>query len=613
MRIIALSLAILFFNLPYLPAKAIHLFVAGDTHIKGIGKSVKKDCDNVVKSFSYIAELCKIPIHVAKITSSDKNLTYNRLTTLIKKKRISRNDVIVFYFSGHGSRDWHTRLIWPRMGFSDRSINSTLIIEKLIKKKAALTLAFIDCCNKNPINIILRDTETISSCNSLPKKNAQIKKNCRNLFFNNCGIIIASAAQPGELATCVKKGSYFTNSSLNTFFRKLQSSSPQWDSILEETKKSCYEESLEANKKEHEQYPHLPLDPPQTSQYVFLLGEKKKKVHEYIHHIRHFCIYRQDIQNPKDASPDQRFDENVRNSVKFKMDIEPLAKFHRTKSHLQMTPKRHRTPQFTLQPAGYCYQTSYQIRLLSHPHTRPLKVEVWAGRSSPYIRFIGMIRSTTPMQSRHHGPLNEKNFGGRFTFTIDKKHAHIAFEKDKQNKLQLKAENILPTSIWHTPLHKILDNIWRYDRDGKKKWKRLGIPLTHISTPCSIRTDYKAGWFHDELDATYVLRSKAKPFSSCSGMHIYILIRPTIDRHNKIRNTQAIAEFYPYKDGERCLVCYYVTKKGLGKKAQTDIKKGDTYLEKIAKKALEKSTTLYLKIKQAEKRLYRTHKKTKHK
>ncbi len=265
--------------------------------------------------------------------------------------------------------------------------------------------------------------------------------------------------------------------------------------------------------------------------------------------------------------------------------------------------KHHHTPQFTLQPAGYCYETGYQIRLLSHPHTRPLKVAIGIGRYSPYLLPPG-IKSVTHMQREHYGPLDEKNFTGRLSFTIDNKDAHIAFEKDKQQKLQWKTENILTTSLWYKPLYKILKNIWRCDRDSRRKWERLGLPHPHISTPFSIRIDFNIGFFH-QFDATYVLRSREKPFSSRTGMRIYTLIRPIRDKHNKIRYTQALAKFYPYKDREHCLVCYHVTKKGLRKKSVADVKKGDTYLEKIATKALEKSAKLYFRIKQAEEKFCR--------
>ncbi len=314
-------LTIIFFNISALSAKTIHLFVVGDTHDRKIGYSVKKDCENVIKSFSYIAELCDVRIHVTKLTASNHKLTYNHLSRHIKKAHISRHDVIVFYFGGHGKRDPHTRLIWPSMQFSKKDFfDSTLIIEKLFKKRAALTLILIDCCNKG--SIMVRGIENISSLQPLPQKNAQIKKNCRELFFNSCGVVIASAAQPGEVAICWTTGGFFTNSSLNILFRRLQSPSPQWESIVEEIKKSCHEESVELHKKLVETYPKQFFPPPQTPQYALLLGEKMKKVREYIHHIRHFCLYRKETQNPKDLPlGDPRFDESILNLIRFKMEI----------------------------------------------------------------------------------------------------------------------------------------------------------------------------------------------------------------------------------------------------------------------------------------------------
>ncbi len=329
MNSFAVYLIVLLFNISALSAKAIHLFVAGDIHDKEIRYSVEKDCEDVIKSFSYIADLCDVPIHVTKITTSRHKLTYNRLSRHIKKAHISKRDVIVFYFSGHGKRDQHTRLIWPSMRFSNEHfVDSTLIIEKLFRKRAALTLVLIDCCNRD--SIMTRGTENISSLKPLPQKDTQLKKNCRELFFNSCGIVIASAAQPGELANCWTAGGFFTNSSLNILFRRLQSPSPQWESIVDEIKKSCHAENDEVKNEQLKNQPDRPPLSLQTPQYALLLGKKMKKVREYIHHIRHLCLYRKETQNPDpedvsfdDPRDDPSFDESIYGLVKFKMEIEP--------------------------------------------------------------------------------------------------------------------------------------------------------------------------------------------------------------------------------------------------------------------------------------------------
>ncbi len=253
---------------------------------------------------------------------------------------------------------------------------------------------------------------------------------------------------------------------------------------------------------------------------------------------------------------------------------------------------------FTLQPAGYYFKSAYEIQLLSHPHTRPLKVKLWIGRVSPYI--LTSNSKSTP--SIHRGPktnYHKGNFAGQLTFAIDKKHAYIAFDRNKQKKLQLKAENIASTSLWHTPLHKILENVWRYDQNPRKKNEQSHMPHTPVSAPFSIRPDTRVDNYH-ELDATYVVRSKSKPFSSFSRRLIYTIIQPKIDRHNKTRGTRASVIFYQHKDCRRCVMYYNVTKKGLCE-IETNIT--HTYLKGIAKKAAEKSVMLYFKLLNADKKL----------
>ncbi len=265
--------------------------------------------------------------------------------------------------------------------------------------------------------------------------------------------------------------------------------------------------------------------------------------------------------------------------------------------------KHHHKQKFILQPAGYRFLSKYKIRLLAHPHTRPLEVDVCVGKFTPFLEYSGTKSADACCRQRNNytKPVNERVFAGDLAFTIEKKNACILFERDNNRTLKCEVKNLSPMSLWHPALQKMTENIWRYNRDAKRKEELSGLSCLHIPTPFAIRADK-----HCELDATYVLRSQSKPFSSRSKMLIFTIIKTVVDRYNRILATRAFIWFYPYQDKFRYSLCYNITKSGLSEIARQNIRKRYTFLQKVAKKAAEKTVSLYFKFKQADKKLCKT-------
>ncbi len=322
---------VLFFTTHSLPAKGIHLLLAGDTTAKGnknLASGVKRNCKSIERSFSYIAKICKVSFHLTKITSESHTLTSEHLDKWVTEAHIAPDDVVIFYYCGHGDRDLTAEFIWPRMIFTDKKLDSTPIIEKFVEKRAALTIVLLDCCNVPCFDYLLDElqlrSKMIELFNINKYKNESIAISRNKLFFERSGIIIACAAKPAEYAWVdpdIYKhhkrkggGGFFTNAFLNSLFKTLRSRSPHWRSICKETKKICYKESKETNETIEE--------PPQTPQYAMLIGSTKKEAREYIDYVHKHCIYRTGVNSAKDLPIDKRFDEKVRELICFKKHID---------------------------------------------------------------------------------------------------------------------------------------------------------------------------------------------------------------------------------------------------------------------------------------------------
>jgi len=308
----ALMIFILFFTPNFLSAKAFHLFLAGDTEDAGVGTDIVIDLKNIQESFTHIAALTNVPLNVYKITSSDKTFTYNHLKTRFHKAHVAKDDVVIFYYSGHGARSLHTRMIWPCLQFHKRIVDSAKIIKRLFLKKAALSIVLINACNTFSRRLSGKNIDVFQLKRL---EGPHVTANLQKLFFSKCGILIASAAKPGQAAyganpsyvegQLTEGGSFFTNSFLNILFDMLSLESPNWETIFKTTKKICHLEHKERHVR------------PQTPQYAILLGAKKKKVHEYMRHLSKHCIYGKDaytLQAPENGIP---FDEAY-----FEMNIE---------------------------------------------------------------------------------------------------------------------------------------------------------------------------------------------------------------------------------------------------------------------------------------------------
>ncbi len=324
----AVFFCVLFFTGNILTAKAMHLFLAGDTEDELLRFSSRKDCENVETVFSYIAEQCRVPLYTRKITSTDKTLTTAHLEACVQEANVAPNDVIIFYFTGHGDRSAkHTQMIWPRMRFSDCKVDAEKTIEKLFSKRAALTIVLFDCCNTFVSKS--SDSRTIKSFQLKRSNDPRVAANFRKLFFKRCGVLIISAAAPGEAAGgdsdrhvthlvfpskefIPSRGSYLTNGFFNSLIEEVGLPSPHWRSIFKKTKKICYNGSKKENK---------PYDEgPQTPQYVILIGSKKKEVREYLRYLQKHCIYRKG-HHSKDLAEESHFPEKVRQSVYFEQQF----------------------------------------------------------------------------------------------------------------------------------------------------------------------------------------------------------------------------------------------------------------------------------------------------
>lgn len=238
----------------------MYLLVVADTLDKEIGASCSKDMKRVVETFTGLTSFLGIKIFPKTI--SGKEYSMKNIQTAINNIKPSANDIVIFYYSGHGfrlpensrrfpnlklknfrneRRNFRDSISWIKKDRQDNitySLNIEDIFNLIKAKKARFNLVLSDCCN----NDIFSTNSTGSK--PLKTKGSGIEwseDNIRTLFLNrNPMSILATAAQTGQKASSNNDFggffSYFFKTSMENYCSKLKNNGT-WDLILQDAKK----------------------------------------------------------------------------------------------------------------------------------------------------------------------------------------------------------------------------------------------------------------------------------------------------------------------------------------------------------------------------------------
>jgi hypothetical protein len=193
----------------------LHLIIVANTEDKSIGTTCLVDKDATYKTFSELAEF--LEIEFAPKVISGKDFSKANVDNAINALNPSPNDIVVFYYTGHGFSNIQDGYSYPYLDLRDKTFQTyggpyTLNIEDIYKrikaKGARLNLVLSDCCNADP-----RQTTLVSGEGATTRSSSigWSKENCKALFMNPKPVsILATAASKGELSAGNSTGGIFT-------------------------------------------------------------------------------------------------------------------------------------------------------------------------------------------------------------------------------------------------------------------------------------------------------------------------------------------------------------------------------------------------------------------
>ena len=125
-------------------AQTIHAIIVADTNDPKIGSGVKSDLSNMTTFFQNAANATGMRLNLKRIYGVDCNNA--NTVRAINELQSQPDDIVVFYYSGHGHRWDTTNGRWPLLSLN-RELPFSWVIQKMEAKGAKATLVLTDSCN----------------------------------------------------------------------------------------------------------------------------------------------------------------------------------------------------------------------------------------------------------------------------------------------------------------------------------------------------------------------------------------------------------------------------------------------------------------------------------
>lgn len=250
-----ISASLLLGSCQVLEASDLHAILTTDLNAYKIERAIKKDLDRMQKEIKSIVKFTglklKEKLFIGKKTDPQELIDY------LRDLEVGQDDVILFYFSGHGFRmNQSINCPWPILAFEKSGVGIQFeeIASFLKAKNARLTLIFADCCNhasnfKFPKKIIDENDELFQKSVKI-----RLKERYCKLFLEPSGLLVVSSAQAGEYSyTSNIEGSLYTIALTNGLKEILKGSLQQisWKNLIEITKNNLEKVTTEAKISQH--------------------------------------------------------------------------------------------------------------------------------------------------------------------------------------------------------------------------------------------------------------------------------------------------------------------------------------------------------------------------
>jgi Caspase domain len=237
----------------------LHLVLVSNSNDARLGMGFMANHRKLKSLFTDIAGSCNLNLDLVEV--SGDNFRRSNILSAVSNLYTAPNDIIIFYYSGHGFRYPDQQSGWPRMdlranAFKDFVDTNSLSIDTdvyqpLKRKGARLTIVIGECCNTVP------EAEPISADPMLiaPGENILSADKAKSLMNKKGDILIATSSPNEPSVYYVSIGGFFCNNFVTSLLSNLGFNSSAtditWENIFNLAKQGTELEALMSGKKQN--------------------------------------------------------------------------------------------------------------------------------------------------------------------------------------------------------------------------------------------------------------------------------------------------------------------------------------------------------------------------
>ena len=217
------------------------------------------DILKILDELETISEYTELRLNLNLFIHEDYN---SQILSNLKEIPINSDDVVFFYYSGHGYRDddKDTRENpWPNLHITleDKGIDHRTITEILEANKPKLLFSLVNSCNK----ITKSGIELVKNGLGYRTGSELLRKeNYKKLFLETSGVIISSSAIPGQFSyRKPNAGTLFLDALLTSLHEEVEEVEyPDWEIIFQRTAEKTQVASKGKQYPQYELYLYCP-------------------------------------------------------------------------------------------------------------------------------------------------------------------------------------------------------------------------------------------------------------------------------------------------------------------------------------------------------------------
>jgi hypothetical protein len=249
-----LLLMLVSINIGY--TQTLHALIFADTNSGGkVGESVMNDYNSINDEIANIQTATGLTLN--PLYFNEDACDKETLLGTLKGLKCQPNDVVIFYYSGHGGRAKEDASVFPQLVFDNTDTQAYplyKIDEAIESKRPRFRLIIADCCNSDDPGMSVKSVLTKGK-SIVSKANINVYK---ELFLNTKGSVVIASSKAGQTSGICEvdgmlRGTFTV--CLENELEKLLSGNGQakWKSLLENTQTATM--NYTANSVVHRQTP----------------------------------------------------------------------------------------------------------------------------------------------------------------------------------------------------------------------------------------------------------------------------------------------------------------------------------------------------------------------